>query len=235
MAPTLPRRIPTDSSRPTTRALVPVRVESHLVSTKGDTAIIATVRRKAGAAASAAGDFGPYLTRDEARAVLGTLNPPSALGTLCRFLWQAGPRIREALQVTVGDLDFGLGTVRVQTLKRKGGAVVYRWVPIQADLQGAIAQHIAFAGLARGDRLWPWCKRHAQRLVSQAMLAAGVPAQKAHAHAWRHGLAVNAILSGVPLTAIQEQLGHSSVVTTSKYTKLTLADRKAAFANVDFD
>lgn len=220
--------------RATSTALVTARGESRITAAKGATAFVAVARQKA-AAAPSAGDFGPYLTRDEARAVLGTLTPSSALGTLCRFLWQSGARIREAIQVTSADIDFGLGTVRVQTLKRKSGAIEYRHVPIKPDLLGLIAQHIQFCGLGREGRLWPWCKRHAQRLVSGAMLAAGVPTEKAHCHAWRHGLAVNSLTQGVNLIVIQQQLGHSSVVTTQKYLRVTLGDRKAAYANVDFD
>src|SRR4051812_32113862 len=41
-------------------------------------------------------------------------------GLLIRFAWTTGARISEVLAVTVGDLDFGASSVRLQTLKRRG-------------------------------------------------------------------------------------------------------------------
>ena len=49
----------------------------------------------------------------------------------------------------------------------------------------------------------------------------------AHARDFRHGSAVNQIRQGVPLTEIQQQLGHASLSSTSIYTKLANPERRA--------
>jgi len=47
---------------------------------------------------------------------------------------------------------------------------------------------------------------------------------KIHAHEFRHTFEVKAILNHVPLSVLQEWLGHSSIFTTSIYTKITGMD-----------
>ncbi len=51
---------------------------------------------------------------------------------------------------------------------------------------------------------------------------------------YRHGHAVNLARQGVPLNAIQRNLGHSSVATTSIYTELVDPHRQAMIAGVAF-
>jgi len=45
-----------------------------------------------------------------------------------------------------------------------------------------------------------------------------------HAHKFRHTFGVKAILNHVPLSVLQEWLGHSSIFTTSIYTQITGMD-----------
>jgi integrase len=187
-----------------------------------------------------AGDYGPYVRPEEARAVLATLEPTSDWGTFTRFLWQSGARISEALGVRDADIDFGAGTVRVQTLKRRANAdgtpkpPTFRLVPIQVDLLGFLAQRLRHFKPADDDRLWPWTREHASREIHRLMRNAGVPEERCHPHAWRHGLAVHCIKSGVNLVVVQEQLGHAEIASTMKYLKLTILDRKQALARVEF-
>lgn len=191
-------------------------------------------------AKASAGGFGPYLTRDEVRRLLESLEPASRLGSLARFLWQSGARISEALDVRVSDIDFGACLVRVRTLKRRkrpDGTVPvrYRMVPIQPSLIGPLGQRMGFEMPQRQDRLWPWTRQHAARLLVAAMLAVDIPREKAHPHALRHAFAINCIMQGVPLNIIQQQLDHSSIQTTSIYLQATVLDRKASLSKVDWE
>lgn len=212
------------------------RQESHTMLVKRDTASssVRTVR-----AVQKVGAYGPYLRPDEARAVLQRTDCPLAWQTLMRFLWQAGARISEALGVTVDDLHFADGTVRVRTLKRRknpdGTAkVAYRLVPVQADLLGLLGRQLAEDKPGKGERLWPWTREHASRRIHAMMKAAGIDEARCHPHAWRHGLAVNCIRQGVPLPIISDQLGHSELGSTAKYLQMTISDRKEALRKVEF-
>jgi site-specific recombinase XerD len=49
----------------------------------------------------------------------------------------------------------------------------------------------------------------------------------AMARDFRHGVAVHQVRSGVPLSEVQQQLGHARLDTTSIYTKLANAERRA--------
>jgi site-specific recombinase XerD len=194
----------------------------------------ALVSGRVRAVRDSAGTFGPYVRQEEADAVLATLAPESARGTLVRFLWQAGPRLSEALGVTAGDIDFGQGVVRVRTLKRRSISPIYRLVPIQVDLQGLLARHVAHLRPVPTDLLWPWTRQHVWKWLHDAMQAAGVPAERCHPHSWRHGLAVNLIRQGVPMPIVQQQLGHASITTTAGYAQFTILDRIGALKGVRF-
>ena len=128
--------------------------------------------------------------------------------------------------------------LRLQTLKRRKnqdgtpGAPVWRLVPVKPDLLGYLSRHARWHRFQPADRYWPWCVRHAHGLIARAMLAAGVPRERAHPHAIRHGHAIAAVKAGVPLAILQAQLGHSSIQTTAIYLQFTLEDRKQAYKGV---
>jgi site-specific recombinase XerD len=51
---------------------------------------------------------------------------------------------------------------------------------------------------------------------------------------FRHGAAVNQVRQGVPLSEVQQQLGHARIDTTTIYTKLAARDRLAVHASVEW-
>jgi site-specific recombinase XerD len=50
----------------------------------------------------------------------------------------------------------------------------------------------------------------------------------------RHGAAVNLVRPGVPLSEVQQQLGHARIDTTMIYTKLAARDRLAVHAGIEW-
>ena len=70
------------------------------------------------------------------------------------------------------------------------------------------------------------------RLIRQYAIVAGVNivgssggVRPATGRDFRHGAAVNQVRQGVPLSEVQQQLGHARIDTTTIYTKLAARDR----------
>ncbi|PMP82383.1 MAG: hypothetical protein C0175_03735 [Caldisericum exile] len=136
------------------------------------------------------------------------------------LLW-TGARIDEALSLRPIDVHFDVSVIDLITLKRHSPMV--RTIPLHRNLKDALMQYfIEFKIDPKSqERLFPM-KRQAVDLYFKRM-------QKdlrfrIHAHKFRHTFGVRAILSHVPLSVLQEWLGHSSIFTTSIYTQITGMD-----------
>lgn len=158
---------------------------------------------------------------------------PSVCGSrnraLLAVLYGAGLRIAEALALFPKDLDLDLGVLHV--LHGKGDR--RRAAPIDADnlatlrtwdqARGALQQARAGAPIAGplapwlctldGQRLDPgYCRKTLHRLATKAGIT-----KRVHPHGLRHSLSAQLAREGVPVNVIQQQLGHRSLSTTSRY------------------
>lgn len=79
---------------------------------------------------------------------------------------------------------------------------------------------------AFGKRL---SKVQASRVITKALLAAGIDRPKAHPHNLRHTFAVASLKKGVPLIAVQRQLGHTKMQTTALYLRFVVEDIQEAY------
>ena len=137
------------------------------------------------------------------------------------LLYGCGLRISEALGLTLGEAP--RGDVLVVTGKGRK----QRYVPVLPAVTEAIADYLAacpypltkagplFVG-ARGGPLNP---RLVQRQMQMLRGMLGLP-DTATPHALRHSFATHLLGGGGDLRAIQELLGHASLSTTQRYTKV---------------
>ncbi|MBQ8482167.1 MAG: tyrosine recombinase XerC [Alphaproteobacteria bacterium] len=138
---------------------------------------------------------------------------------LC-LLYGCGLRISEALALNIGDI-----TAQSDFLRIKGKGNKERVVPLLPIIWQCIDAYLAkspyqlnvgeplFLG-ARGERLSPRIvQRQLQKLRGQIGLSDNVTP-----HALRHTFATQLLRKGVDLRSIQELLGHSSLITTQRYT-----------------
>jgi integrase/recombinase XerD len=143
---------------------------------------------------------------------------------LIDLLWVTGARISEALSVKVENVDFRGRHVAMPTLKRPGGVVMYRGIPLQADFLGELAVYLNNHHRTSQDRIIPWRRTKAWEVISSVLLEVGVPRDRAFPHAFRHGHALFALSNGVPINVIQRTLGHSTILTTQTYVQATGQD-----------
>lgn len=150
---------------------------------------------------------------------------------LFTLLYGCGLRIAEAL--SLNRIDAPAGDALVVTGKGRK----QRMVPVLPQVRAALAEYLAacpfgdggnsplFVG-ARGERLQAGV---AQRAMRQLRRALGLP-ETATPHALRHSFATHLLEGGGDLRTIQELLGHASLSTTQRYTKVDAGKILATFA-----
>lgn len=129
-----------------------------------------------------------------------------------------GARISEVLALTRASVQVDHGVIAIVTLKRRRFCV--REVPIPPELMAALDRHFAITRRPAhsDDRLWPFSRTTAWRLVKQVMSAAHVAGRQACPRGLRHAFGVGTLQAGVPINLTQAWLGHASVATTAIYT-----------------
>ncbi|HLC15241.1 MAG TPA: site-specific integrase [Thermodesulfovibrionia bacterium] len=143
------------------------------------------------------------------------------------LLRYTGARVSEVLAIDdIRDMDFRQAEIRLITLKRHSKNTQYRTVPVPPSVIGETGRILADAPELRG-RLFKTSRvsffRHFQSLAAQA----GIPEDLRHPHTLRHTRAIEMLRAGVPITVVQDILGHSALTTTAMYLKLSGQEAKA--------
>lgn len=144
---------------------------------------------------------------------------------LFTLLYGAGLRIGEALSLDRAEAPRADGNDHALRVRGKGGKE--RVVPVLPAVAEAIRDYLTalpfaipadgplFVG-ARGDRL---AAAVAQRALRDLRRKLNLP-ESATPHALRHSFATHLLAAGSDLRVIQELLGHTSLSTTQRYTKV---------------
>ncbi len=142
------------------------------------------------------------LTDEELTAVCSLSDPH---GFLCRFMVGTGLRWGEMARATTGDISEGVLVVH----QTKSGRV--RRVPLPPQLLAELRHRVG--------KLCPM--RNADGFAKTVRRHTGV--ERFHAHQLRHTFACRWLEAGGSLAALQEILGHASIVTTQRYGRLSEA------------
>jgi integrase/recombinase XerD len=145
---------------------------------------------------------------------------------ILELLYAAGLRVSELVALDVGDIHLSVEYVRCL-----GKGAKERIVPIGAAAVRALQRYLVHARPAlvgRRPTAALFVNRRGGRLTRQSvwtMLRANARAAglrtPVHPHTLRHSFATHLLDRGADLRAVQEMLGHASVVTTQLYTHLT--------------
>jgi integrase/recombinase XerC len=176
------------------------------------------------------------LTVDEMAAVLESArhqtpaNPPAEswqtarLTAMLTLLYGMGLRISEALAITHQEWQQAAG----QVLRVTGKGNKQRLVPVLPAVKAAVDRYLTLsphtnpeqaAPLFLGDRGKGWSATIVQAELAKLRRALNLPAYVTP-HALRHSFATHLLAAGSDLRAIQELLGHASLNTTERYTKV---------------
>ncbi|GLZ79310.1 tyrosine recombinase XerD [Actinorhabdospora filicis] len=152
---------------------------------------------------------------------------------LLEFLYGTGARITEAVTCAIDDLDLTAGAV---TLTGKGGKT--RTVPLGNYAVEAIEAYLVRArpglnptdaGLFRNKRGGRLSRQGAWAVLKDVAERAGLSADISP-HTLRHSYATHLLDGGADIRAVQELLGHTSVVTTQVYTLVTVDRLREVYA-----
>jgi len=135
-----------------------------------------------------------------------------AISTFCLTLAFTGARISEVLALSAERIDVTDETIVFETLKQRKKQV-FRAVPVPRALISLLVSYAA----GRTDRLWPWGRTTAWKIVKAVMRQAGIVESLCKPKALRHALAVEAGQKGIPLNIVQRWLGHARIETTAIY------------------
>ena len=146
---------------------------------------------------------------------------------LLELLYGAGIRVSEASSINVGDLDFDQSLVEVFGKGRKKRIVPFgppakqalqSWLTIRKDFSPNSDEQALFLN-KKGTRL---STRSMWTITRNSGRENGIA--HLHPHAMRHSCATHLLSSGADLRSIQEQLGHSSLRSTQRYTKVNIGE-----------
>ncbi len=136
-----------------------------------------------------------------------------------------GCRLGEALQIKdEEDIDFYRNEIRLPNLKRKG-KTEHRWVPAPSKVFTEIARFWAeypdMRGTTFADTEGGAFRRYCRELFRKTAGKAGIPKELSHPHVLRHSRAIELLRAGIPVTAVQQLLGHAYLSTTAIYLRLS--------------
>ena len=148
-----------------------------------------------------------------------------------------GARLGEVLKIDDQvDINTRASEIRITTLKRRK-AQPKRIVPVPANVCAEIATYLMEFSEMRG-KVFRLDQGNFRRVFYDRARDAGVMRETyrtdakrekeifPHPHTLRHTRAMELLANGVPVTAVQDLLGHSSLLTTAEYLRLSGQDIK---------
>jgi integrase/recombinase XerC len=146
------------------------------------------------------------------------------------LLYSSGLRIGELTSLNTPDIDLNNGWVRVigkgnkeryVPVGSRAAAALKGYLPVRAMVDQQIGSLNTTSALflnSRGGRL---SSRSIRRILKSFLSSSGVE-RDVSPHAFRHSFATHLLYGGADLRSIQELLGHASLSTTQRYTKMDL-------------
>lgn len=136
------------------------------------------------------------------------------------LLYASGVRVSELVGLNVADVDLEQLSIWVRPRHASAGRQTIFSAQLVSALCDQLGDRPGDAPLfcsAQGGR---WSIRSVQHVVSRARRLAGVTS-RVTAHSLRHAFAAHLLEAGTDLRVIQSLLGHRSILTTTRYTRVS--------------
>lgn len=178
------------------------------------------------------------LTKAQARQILESVNTTNPLGyrdrTILETLYATAIRAAELRDLRTADVNLDDGLLRI--IHGKGGKD--RMVPLSRIATEMLRTYLAavrpqLLGSRQSEWLFvsyrgePLDKASLNKVVRGHARAAGIKTVVT-CHVWRHTCATHLLQAQANLRHVQELLGHTSLATTERYLRLSIADLQAA-------
>ena len=162
------------------------------------------------------------LSADEVQRLLEALNEP-IYRVFCTLLYATGLRLSEALALEVTDIDAARQVIHVRRAKGAKERLVMLSRRLYVVLRTYWAQErppkpYLFANKATGR---PISRDSVRKAMRQAAKAIGLEQRRITPHLLRHSFATHLLENGTDLRTIQVLLGHSNIVTTVRYARVS--------------
>jgi integrase/recombinase XerC len=146
------------------------------------------------------------------------------------LLYSSGLRVGELTTLRVQEVDLQNGWLRVVGKGNKERYVpvgsraleaLKEYLPLRAAVRAMTAETISTDALFLNSRGGPLSSRSVRRILKSFLVTANL-ARDVSPHAFRHSFATHLLQGGADLRSIQELLGHASLSTTQRYTRVDL-------------
>jgi integrase len=172
-----------------------------------------------------------YLNAEErSRFLLAAAGFENDLQYYALMIYYTGCRLSEALNLQLEHIDFDNESVIIRSLKKRG-KIHYRHIPLPENYLKGLASAYNLHKLKknkdnRSKRLWNFTDRTARRYIKTIMDKAELTGKKACAKGLRHAFGIACVENNIPLTEIQQLMGHSFLRNTAIYTTVQGAERR---------
>ena len=172
-----------------------------------------------------------FLSAEEIARLLESPPSTNASGVrdraILETMYSAGLRVSELVGLSIEDIDFSAGLVRVRGKGRKerlsplgsyAQKAIKNWLSQREPNPKATKEHASAVFLNRfGNRL---TSRSVGRMLEKYLKQCGLD-QRTSPHTLRHSFATHLLDRGADIRSVQELLGHKSLITTQIYTHVS--------------
>jgi len=127
----------------------------------------------------------------------------------------------EVLSLSVDSIDWRACEIKLPTLKQK--RPVHRVVPVPANVLAEMGRFLAEYPDMR-EELFSLTPRAFRYIFRDRCREAGLPQELSHPHVLRHTRAIELLRAGVPVSVVQQLLGHAYLSTTAVYLRFSGAE-----------